>query len=214
MKPTFGETQLMLTTSYKKLSQATAGIALGAAMLAAVNAPAQAATLTTYNFSGQFESLALPGSSGVSLGLQNGSFDGSYTVDVDQLPTATQVNLASWLVNVRDASNNILKTFSSAIVGNTGIAVNDGVRFTNFVAASTGAETASLGVVFNPGFTGSPGNGPTDGLFSSVIFSNSIVAGQIPIKSTPVPEPVSTAGIAVAGAMGLWMKRKQKSSIA
>ncbi|MCC5639613.1 PEP-CTERM sorting domain-containing protein [Nostoc sp. CHAB 5844] len=205
----------MLTTSYKKLSQATAVTALGIAMLAAVgNAPAQAATLTTFNFSGQFESLALPGSSGVSVALQNGSFDGTYTVDVAQLPTATQVNLSSWLVNVRDASNNILKTFSSAIAGNTGIAVNDGLRFTNFVAAATGQETASLGVEFTPGFTGAPGNGPSGGLFSSVKFTNTIIAGQIPIRSASVPEPVSTAGIAVAGAMGLWMKRKQKAPIA
>ncbi|MBD2448388.1 PEP-CTERM sorting domain-containing protein [Nostoc sp. FACHB-152] len=203
----------MLTTTFKKLSQATAVTALGIAMLASVgNAPAHAVNLQTFNLSGQFASQALNGSTGIAVDLQNGFFDGSYTVDTDLLPTTTQVSLSSWIINLKDASNNILKTFSSSTIGNTGLVVNDGLLFTNKIASSKGQETASLGLVFAPGFT-SPVGGASDGLFSSVVFKKgTIVSGQLPIKA--VPEPLSTTGIAVAGAMGLWMKRKQKAPVA
>lgn len=205
----------MLTKSFKKLSQATAVTALGVAMLASVgNAPAQAINLQTFNVSGQFESQALNGSTGIAVDLQNGYFHGSYTVDVDLLPTATQVNLTSWIFNLKDSSNNILKTFSSSVIGNTGLVVNNGLLLTNTIASSTGGETASLGLVFAPGFT-SPVGGPVDGLFSSVMFkNNTIVSGQLPIKPVSVPEPLSTAGVAVVGAICLSMKRKQKAPLA
>lgn len=203
----------MLTKSYKKLSQATAVTALGVAMLTSVgNAPAHAVNLQSFNLSGQFASQALNGSTGIAVDLQDGSFDGNYTVDVDLLPTSSQVSLTSWIINLRDTSNNILKTFSSSTIGNTGLVVNDGLLFTNTIASSTGQETASLGLVFAPGFT-SPAIGLSDGLFSSVTFKQgNIVSGQLPIK--PVPEPLSTTGVAVAGAMGLWLKRKQKAPVA
>lgn len=205
----------MLTTTFKKLSQATAVTAIGIAMLASVgNAPAHAVNLQTFNLSGQFASQALNGSTGIAVDLENGSFDGSYTVDLDLLPTApgTDVELTNWIINLRDTSNNILKTFSSSIAGHTGQAVNDGLLFTNTIASSTGGETASLGLVFAPNFT-SPVTGLSDGLFSSVVFKKgSIVAGQLPIKS--VPEPLSTTGIAVTAAIGLGMKRKQKAPLA
>jgi hypothetical protein len=207
----FGAIKLMFTTSCKKIAQATAATVLGATMFASMsNAPAHAVNLQTFNLSGQFESQALTGSTGIAVDLENGSFDGSYTVDVDLLPTASQVSLTNWIINLRDTSNNILKTFSSSLIGHTGQAINNGLLFTNTIASSTGGETASLGLVFAPGFT-SPVGGASDGLFSSVVFTNgTIVAGQLPIKS--VPEPLSTGGIAVAAAMSLWMKRKQKDA--
>jgi hypothetical protein len=205
----------MLTTTFKKFSQATAVTALGIAMLASVGSTsAHAVNLQTFNLSGQFASQALNGSTGIAVDLQNGFFDGSYTVDTDLLPTNTQVSLFSWVINLKDSSNNILKTFSSSTVGNTGLVLNNKLLFTNTIASSTGLETASLGLEFAPGFT-SPTSGLLDGLFSSVVFKNgSIVAGQLPIKPASVPEPLSTTGIAVAGAMGLWMKRKQKAPVA
>jgi hypothetical protein len=221
MKSTVGETQFMLTTSFKKLSQATAVSALGLAMLASVgNAPAHAATLTTFNISGQFAPQAISGSTGVTVALQNGTFDGTYTVDVAQLPTATRVNLTSWLVNVRDASNNILRTFSSSLTGHTGQVMQNSLLFTNDIGTNESEVTESLGLSFPSGFTGLPSAIASSGRFSSVLdINNILIAGRLSITSatvtpTPVPEPLSTAGIAVAGAMGLWMKRKQKAPVA
>ncbi|MBU7585296.1 MAG: PEP-CTERM sorting domain-containing protein [Nostoc sp. TH1S01] len=219
MKPTFGETQLMLTTSYKKLSQATAGIALSAAMLAAVgNAPAQAVTLKTFNISGEFASQAISGSTGVAVGLQNGSFSGTYTVDIDKLPTATSVYLNDWSIILKDASNNVLKTFSSSLLGHTGQVMQNNLLFSNNIGTNEGEVTESFGLKFPSGFTGLPMAVASSGRFSSVIdINDNLIAGRLAIKSAtvePVPEPVSTAGVAVAGVVGLWMKRKQKSSIA
>ncbi|MBD2593765.1 PEP-CTERM sorting domain-containing protein [Nostoc spongiaeforme FACHB-130] len=219
MKPTFGETQLMLTQSYKKLSQATAGIALGAAMLATVvNAPAQAVTLKTFNISGEFAPQAISGSTGVAVDLQNGSFFGTYTVDIDQLPTATSISLNDWSIVLKDASNNILRTFSSSLLGHTGQIMQNNLLFSNNIGTSEGEVTESFGLKFPSGFTGLPMAVASSGRFSSVIdINDNLTAGRIGITSAtvvPVPEPVSTAGVAVAGVVGLWMKRKQKATIA
>jgi len=219
MKSTVGERQLMLTTSRKKLSQATAVTALGVAMLASVsNAPAQAATLKTFNISGQFESLAIPGSTGVSVALQGGSFVGTYTVDVDQLPTPASINLASWSVSLKDASNNILRTFSSSLLGHTGQIMQNSLLFSNNIGTDAGEVTESLGLSFPAAFTGLPMAVASSGRFSSVIdINNNLIAGRLAIRSAtvvPVPEPISTAGVAVVGALGLWMKRKQKAPVA
>lgn len=209
---------MLRATPLKKLSQATATTALGVAMLAAVGtAPARAVNLQTVNFSGNFASQALPGSTGIAVDLQDGFFDGTYKLDLDLLPTSSALSLNSWTVNLRNSSNTILKTFTSGILGQTGQLLQDSLLFTNTIASTTGQETASLGLQFAPGYTQNLGANPADGLLSSVVFKNTvngqtIVAGQIPIKA--VPEPMSIAAIGLFGAMGLLVKRKQKASLA
>ncbi|BAZ32080.1 hypothetical protein NIES4074_45820 [Cylindrospermum sp. NIES-4074] len=213
---------MLQATSLKKLSQATATAALGVAMLAAVGtAPARAVNLQTVNFSANFAPQALPGSTGIAVDLQNGSLDGTYTLDRDLIPASPvlpfSLSLQSWTVNVRNSSNTILKTFTSSLLGQTGQLVQDTLQdsllFTNFIATSTGLETASLGLEFAPGYINNLGANPSDGLLSSVVFKNgNTVAGQIPIKA--VPEPMSIAAIGIFGAMGLLVKRKQKASLA
>ncbi|WP_190683104.1 PEP-CTERM sorting domain-containing protein [Nostoc sp. FACHB-110] len=206
----------MLTKSFKKLSQATAVTALGVAMLASVGSTsAHAATFKTFTISGNFKPQAAIGSTGIAVSLQGGTFDGTYTVDIDKLPTSTQVPLTSWLINLRDTSNNILRQFSNTFVGNTGQVVGNSLKFTNSIGAGDGESTESLGLTFPSGFTGSPATGITDGRFSQVVDLGYVFSGgRLGVKPSPVPEPLATTGIAVAGAMGLWLKRKQKTPIA
>ncbi|MBE9004874.1 PEP-CTERM sorting domain-containing protein [Fortiea sp. LEGE XX443] len=184
------------------------------------NAPAHAATLTTFNLSGQFVPQAISGSTGVAVDLGNGNFLGTYEVDIAQLPTATQVNLTSWLVNLRDTSNNILRTFSSSLLGHTGQVVGNNLVFTNPVGVNGNQGIENLTLTFPADFTGIPSAEAFGQRFDSLLLtSNGIAAGIVNVSSAtvapvPVPEPLSLAGIAVIGATGLLMKRKQKAPVA
>ncbi|WP_254625813.1 PEP-CTERM sorting domain-containing protein [Nostoc sp. TCL240-02] len=62
-----------------------------------------------------------------------------------------------------------------------------------------------------------PGNPNTGGtkfysILSADLLSTTEVGRVAYSKSTPVPEPMAIAGIAIAGAMALGMKRKKKLS--
>ncbi|MFQ4145642.1 PEP-CTERM sorting domain-containing protein [Chlorogloeopsis sp. ULAP02] len=202
----------MLNATSKKLSQLAATAVLGATMLGAVGtAPVSAASITAFNISGQFAPEAVTGSVGLPTLLGGGYFKGTYEVDTDKLPdNGPGVFLQNWEVSLFDSSNNFVKKFSKSIPNNSAFVQTNALRFTE--ADFTPPPSFSvLSVVFPPGFKGEgkiqggfQDYNPFDGSFGSI----AIVSG----KSEPVPEPITIAGTAVAGAMGLWMKRKQQKA--
>ncbi|WP_017655633.1 PEP-CTERM sorting domain-containing protein [Fortiea contorta] len=209
-----------MLTSLKK---AAAVAALGVGMLAAVaTAPANAANIKAFTLNGTFENTAVklqspfdgPNPNGISVNLQGGSFDGFFEVDTDLLPSNTNVPLTSWMVNLRNASNNILKTLSSSAIQVDSYINNN----TMLISDNSGYNTSGLDVMnlifqFNPNFTGT---GIGTGFFSDyTAFSGGTGSGALSVNSVnaqPVPEPLTMTATAVAAGMGLWMKRKHKAS--
>ncbi|MBW4683644.1 MAG: PEP-CTERM sorting domain-containing protein [Komarekiella atlantica HA4396-MV6] len=212
------------STFWKNIAQVTASATLGITMLTAVEtAPASAAQLQTFKFSGTFgdENFLIPGYTGqVSedvKGLAGGSFDGTFTVDVDELPTtqdAYQTIFVDWNLNLRNSSGYKAEVFYPVI----GAAAPDSILFYPLYEY----ETSSLELYVNKNFKGTTTGRPVNrGLSSPVYgrFSQTIgrydFLGEIYVtsfRSEPVPEPFTIAGTAVAATMGLWMKRKQKVS--
>jgi hypothetical protein len=209
---TVGKTKLMLSPTFrKKISQIAATTALGTAMLsAAVTAPADAANIKSYNISGQFASKAVTGSVGLPALLQGGSFKGSYEVDTDQLPdNGRGVFLQKWEVSLFDSSNNFVKKFSQSIPNNFAFIQTNILRFAQ--ANYTPLSISAFSVIFPPGFKGE-GN-IQGGILDYNEFSGSF--GSIAVasgKSEVVPEPLTLGGTAVAGTIGIWLKRKQRKT--
>jgi hypothetical protein len=205
----------------KSLKKAAAVAALGVGMLAVVaTAPASAANVKTFNLNGTFDSTAVKdfqnnGPLGLPVNLQGGSFDGTYSVDVDQLPTSgSNVGLNSWFVNLRNSSNAILQTLASNVPNPISYILNDQL----VIADNSGYTSAPGNVIglilqFNPNFTGT---GTGVGTFTDHSITTGLQsAGDLSVNtasSQPVPEPLTMTATAVAAGMGLWMKRKQKAS--
>jgi hypothetical protein len=219
----FEETQTMLTIPLKKLSQATAAAALGVAMIAAVGtAPASAVQFKTFNLSGTFASQADPGSSGLVANLAGGSFDGTYEVDVDQLPyNNSNVLFTAWNINFLNSANTLVTTFSNLLPNSFAslfpdpLLLADSLRFGN--------DTESLTLFFNNGFTGTGtalqfgdnGQPPFAGFAvndSGTIAVISATSSAASGGGVPVPEPITMSGMVLGSAIGLLMKRKQKVS--
>jgi hypothetical protein len=216
--------------SWKTISQATATIALSISMLAAVEtAKASAVTLQTFKVSGTFgdekfvtygtfnEYPELPEDSASNF--INGSFDGTFTVDVDRLPSKDYVDLGweSFDIKLRNSSGVVVKTiglasarepFSSSVTPEeVFFSSNDYILFQLFVDSNfTGT---SIGRPVDVGL-GVPVYGAYRNQANRYDIQSRIYVTSF--RSEPVPEPFTLGGTAVAGTLGLWLKRKHKTS--
>ncbi|MEH2360142.1 PEP-CTERM sorting domain-containing protein [Nostoc sp.] len=197
----------------KRLSQATA--ILGFAMLAVIGTdPAQAVNLKTFNISGNFAPTPLDGSVGLPVNLANGSFNGTYTVDVDQLPASSSfVDLTSWTINLVN-DNTILRTLSNSLAGNTAYIQENILAFADAgLLRGENNNLYSLELYSDSNFTGT--GSTNDGKFLDNSNLGSVQSSGITdvtfAKSEAVPEPRTFAGAAVVATIGFWLKRKQKA---
>ncbi|MHC5597960.1 MAG: PEP-CTERM sorting domain-containing protein [Nostoc sp.] len=206
---------MLSATPLKRLSPATATAVVGFAMLAAIGTdPAQAVNLKTFNISGDFAPAALDGSVGLPVNLANASFNGTYTVDVDQLPASNSfVDLTSWTVNLVK-NNTVLRTLSNSLAGNTAYIQENILAFSD-AGLLTGQNNNlySLELYFDSNFTGTGSTNDGEFLDSSDLGSvqSSGITAVTFVKSQPVPEPGTFAGTAVFATSILWLKRKQKA---
>ncbi len=153
----------------------------------------------------------------------NGSFDGTFTVDVDQLPSKDYVDFESFDVKLRNSSGVVVRNvcpfqgdlpsggnepFSGSVTPEeVFFSSNDYILFQLFV---------------NSNFTGTSTGRPVDvGLGVPVYGAYRNQANRYDIqsriyvtsfRSEPVPEPFTLGGTAVAGTMGWWLRRKRKDS--
>ncbi|MEH1911773.1 MAG: PEP-CTERM sorting domain-containing protein [Nostoc sp.] len=204
---------MLNTTPLKRLSQATA--VLGFAMLAVIGTdPAQAVNLKTFNISGNFAPTPLDGSVGLPVNLANGSFNGTYTVDVDQLPASSSfVDLTSWTINLVN-DNTILRTLSNSLPGNTAYIQENILAFADAgLLRGENNNLYSLELYSDSNFTGT--GSTNDGKFLDNSDLGSVQSSGITevtfAKSEAVPEPRTFAGAAVVATIGFWLKRKQKA---
>ena len=208
--------KLMLSaTLFKRLSQVTTTAGIGFAMLVAIATnPAQAVNLKTFNVAGNFASTPLDGSVGLPVKLANGSFSGTYTVDVDQLPAASSfVDLTNWNINLVN-DNTVLRTLSNDFAGNTAYIQENILAFSDAGSLTEQNNNLySLELYFDSNFTGT--GSTNDGIFLDNSDFGSIQSSGITAvtfaKSEPVPEPPTFAGTAVVATICLWLKRKQKT---
>ncbi|MEH2169400.1 MAG: PEP-CTERM sorting domain-containing protein [Nostoc sp.] len=206
---------MLSATPLRRLSQATATAALGFAMLAAIGTdPAQAVNLKTFNISGNFAPAALDGSVGLPVNLANAFFNGTYTVDVDQLPASSSfVDLTSWTVNlVKD--NTVLRTLSNSLAVNTAYIQENILAFSDAgLLTDKNNNLYSLELDFDSNFTGigSTNNGKfLDNSDLGSVQKSGITAVSF-VKIEPVTEPQSFAGIIVFATISVWIKRKKKA---
>jgi hypothetical protein len=174
---------------------------------------ANAVTLNTYSFSGTFgdASYVKPAEPDYEIpDVVSGSFDGTFTVDVEQLPVTTygrSVDIESRDVRLRNSSGAIVADFSTYAPSSV---LYDTVRF----GADAGYSSLSL-FVENGSFIPSAFDvgleTPVYGVYERVNDKYSPFKGvyvtSFSIK--PVPEPLTFGGTVVAGAMGLWLKHKK-----
>ncbi|WP_017654364.1 PEP-CTERM sorting domain-containing protein [Fortiea contorta] len=193
-----------------KLLRSLAAAAASFALLASVgNASAKAAD---FSLSGRFASTAVNNSTALPVQLQNGSFDGTYSYSGGAVSAGSQASLSSWLINLRNASNTILKTYSSSLAGNiAGINGKPSGSNSDFLIFSD--SDTQLQLAFPTGFVGI-GNLTTNNTFSSGEFTfnaagnaNNFI-GAISATSTPVPEPLTVGGTLVAAGVGMALKKK------
>lgn len=217
-KETNIKSQSMLSqTPLKKLLQATAIAATSIAMLATISQfPAQAANLRTFNISGNFAPTAADGSIGLPVSLANGTFSGTYTVDVDQLPaTNSFVNLTDWAVNLFN-NNGIVRTLSNNLAGNNAYIQENILAFSDSgLLTGDNQNLYSLELYFNKNFQG---NGISN---NGILLDNSDLGGvqsfgSIGVtgaSSKAIPESQTFGEMVVAVTIGLWMRKKRKAVI-
>ncbi|WP_334802709.1 PEP-CTERM sorting domain-containing protein [Nostoc sp.] len=206
---------MLSATPLKRLSPATATAVVGFAMLAATGTdPAQAVNLKTFNISGDFAPAALDGSVGLPVNLANAFFNGTYTVDVDQLPASSSfVDLKSWTVNLVK-NNTVLRTLSNSLAGNTAYIQENILAFSDAgLLTKQNNNLYSLELDFDSNFTGTGSSNDGKLLDNSDLGSvkSSGLTAVTFVKSEPVPEPQTFAGIVVVTTIGLSLKRKQKA---
>ncbi|MEH2248851.1 PEP-CTERM sorting domain-containing protein [Nostoc sp.] len=206
---------MLSATPLRRLSQATATAALGLAMLAAIGTdPAHAVNFKTFNISGNFAPAAVDGSVGLPVNLANGSFNGTYTVDVDQLPASSSfVDLTSWTVNLVN-DNTVLRTLSNSLAGNTAYIQENILAFADAgLLTKQNHNLYSLELDFDRNFTGTGSTNDGKLLDNSDLANvqSSGITAVTFVKSEPVPEPQTFAGTVVVTTIGLWLKRKQKA---
>jgi hypothetical protein len=220
---------------WRNIQTATAAT-LGVAILAAVGtAPASAANVKTFNISGTFfngypnpdNSSVVPGY-GTEYGFlaRRGSFSGSFTADLDKpFDPYDYLNnfFKKWDVRVFAPNGQSVGRFRNIYLGNPapddiGFQSQNGIAF-------IGGNYTGFWLYGTPKYIGGI---PTYGIFSyaSTITTSAITYVNYFQISEPykafgentvfgekiVPEPFSLGGTALAGAMGLWMKRKRKAS--
>ncbi|MCM0594388.2 MAG: PEP-CTERM sorting domain-containing protein [Gloeotrichia echinulata IR180] len=217
----------MLATSLKKVSQSAAIAAFGVAMVAAAGAaPASAVSLSDV----KLYNLSVDWGNGTTA-------SGYYYVKNGDLPLTTGsgvgVNLPEYDVTVTNGSTLNDRFFNSSITNSPNLAaLNNTLNFGGIFQAGivnpvTGPNVAlsftntspfkqlTLQIPSTPAtpFTGAIAPG-TIVLADFLNTSQSVQTNPNGVPVTSVPEPLTIAGTAVAGAMGLFLKRKQKASSA
>ncbi|BAZ28801.1 hypothetical protein NIES4074_12350 [Cylindrospermum sp. NIES-4074] len=218
-------TKLMLWRNLWAAATAT----LGLVVLAAVGtAPASAANLKTFKISGTFFNdypnpvySDLTGT-GLETGLlaRGGSFSGTFTADVDKPFDTEQTifknNFEDWNVDVLSAKGKVIYNFHKVLGGlypYVGLELQKGILFSDYY------------INFNLNrLQGYAENIPIYGTFSYAQEKYSRIETYVSSfqisepyrafgeKTVFVPEPLSLGGTALAGAMGLWIRRKRKAS--
>jgi hypothetical protein len=216
-------------TLWRNIQAATAAT-LGIVILAAVGtAPVNAANLKTFKISGTFfndyPNPVYPDLTGTGLetGLlaRGGSFSGTFTADVDKPfdPNNSFNNIfEDWNVDVLSANGKVISKFYKVFEGfyppDIGYEFQKGISF--YASYYTDFSLSGL-----PRYIG---NIPVYGTFSYSNMRYYSVATYVSSfqisepyrafgeKTEFVPEPFSLGGTALAGAMGLWMRRKRKAS--
>lgn len=231
-----------MLTPWKRLSHHIAITALSVAMLATVGtARASAANLKTFNISGSFEGsnnkiieLSYGDEGYILSNLVNGSFVGSYTVDVDQVSTDTSsVSLTDWNVIFRYSSGvtatKFTKDSSSSTYGLGSLSSYASSKFISFFALSSPYDFLTLAVNNDLSarsvnvsryaipylFPKEADNGvPVYGLYEELRSRYQPGRGiyVTSFDSEPVPEPLTLGGTAVVGVMGLLLKRRKQKA--
>ncbi|BAZ28800.1 hypothetical protein NIES4074_12340 [Cylindrospermum sp. NIES-4074] len=216
--------------------QAATAATLGVAILAAVGtAPATAANVKTFTISGTFftgEPNPVYENINPNFGLERGllarggSFSGTFTADADRPFNPNDILggvFEDWNVNVVSPNGEPVRRFYQPFPG--------GLDFSNLSypsqeGISFSSDYYSFFRLYKlPQYIGSI---PVYGVFQYsntryVSIDTYVSSFQISEPYKPlgentvfgvqkVPEPLSLAGTGLAGAMGLWMKRKQKAS--
>lgn len=209
----------MLATSLKKLSQSATIVTFGIAIFAAVgNAPANAAKLVfKANLSGSAEAPANP---------SPGTGTAFVTLDDIANTMRVKVDFGGLLGNV--TASHIHSATAIPGTGTAGVATPT----PSFPGFPSGVKSGTYDQLFdmtlassyragfitaNGGSTSTAQTALFDGIKSGKAYLNIHTAtypgGEIRGFFAPaVPEPMTITGTVVAGAMGLWMKRKQKAS--
>jgi hypothetical protein len=225
-------------SSWPKLSIATT--TLGLAILATFNSlPTNAVQLRTFKITGtfgdeRFETNGGPTGGGGYLNLANGYFEGTYTVDVDQLPVQganSKLDFVTWDVKLYNSSGVIRESY----IPNDEIPAeftrgffnadvsSDRINFFNY-------KFNELDLYVDSNFQGtSTGRAVDVGLPSPVYGVLGSYYGLEPqeypllyvtsFRSTPVdetapqtvPEPATLTGVLATFALGWLAKRKQKA---
>jgi hypothetical protein len=213
--------------NWQKLSPVTATTALSIAALTTIAAlPAQAVQLQTFKISGTFGDEGFANNEYVSERLANGYFEGTYTVDVDQLPTNSYVSFTDWDVTLfsstGDEQGGFAPTdFTPVSYTSGGVSTFNGPRISfvgyrdprmylyiddNFTGVSTGrAVDVGLGVPIY-GVFGFFYDGDDSRIYVTSFRSE-------PLNNTvaqTVPEPATLTGVLATFALGWLVKRKQK----
>ncbi|WGV26528.1 PEP-CTERM sorting domain-containing protein [Halotia branconii] len=205
-------------TPFKRLLQATITVGVSFATLTVIGTnPAQAVNLKTFNISGNFAPAVEDNSVGLPVSLANGSFNGTYTVDVERLPASSSfVDLTSWNVNLVN-DNTVLRTLSNSLAGNTAYIQENILAFADAgLLAEQNNNLYSLELYFDSNFIG---RGSTNnGIFLDNSDLGSVQSSGITAvtsaKSEVVPEPRTIVGTVVVAIISLWLKRKRKAEIA
>lgn len=213
----------MLTKQFwRKLSHAAATAALSVTILSALEtAPVRAVQLRTFNVSGKFVSQASPEATGLPVNLANGSFDGTYVLDLDQTREDLAIPLLvnKWNINLRNSSNTILETLSNSVPNSTAWwgPLYDQIDY----SFSQEGITFALTYLLTIGFPNGERELVQTDQFAILNYAGQDGSGSIaaqPQSFYPypypdaVPEPFTIGGTVVAGAIGLYLKRKKQKS--
>ncbi|HLP91497.1 MAG TPA: hypothetical protein VK184_23295 [Nostocaceae cyanobacterium] len=215
----------------QKLLSLTATTALGITALTGVSIlPAQAVQLQTFKISGTFGDESFSNSLYLKQTLANGYFQGSYTIDVDQLPTNDYVSFTDWNVSIFQSSGKLWGGFgpntdlpvsySSGGVSNfNGDTKIDFIGYRDprmYLYVDKDFQGTSSGRAVDMGFSapvygefGSYYDGETNRIYVTSFRSEPLSPVNPPVTTT-VPESSTLAGVLVTFLMGWLIKHKQK----
>lgn len=187
----------MLRNILQNLAVTTTGVAV---LVSIGTTPASAADLT---LSGKFGSY-------FDSPLDNGSFDGVYSLRGLPENSGSSLVIDSFLVNLRDATGAIVASLNSQDPGSSGYISS----YSGYDDLSLGDGNSTIDLNFDSGFRGTGSVTPTPtNLFSrdfpSLASANGVFANVASGVSVPVPEPSNLGDMAVAALGAVWLVKKK-----